>query len=131
MDNRAIFDAPPLETPQARLELSLLGPPQVSVNGVVVLDEGHQKPLALLAYLAIEAHRPHQRGALVALFWPDQPERQAFQNLRKALYRLRRFIKDPAAEPSHLLVDPQTIQCNSHSDTWLDVTAFTEGVAGV
>jgi len=115
----------------ARLVLTLLGPPQVSVNGKVVLEDKHQKPLTLLAYLAVEAHRPHQRAALAALFWPDQPERQAMQNLRKTLSRLRRVINDRAAEPAHLLVNPQTIQFNSHSDAWLDVTAFTEAVAGV
>jgi predicted ATPase/DNA-binding SARP family transcriptional activator/Tfp pilus assembly protein PilF len=115
----------------ARLVLSLLGPPQVSVNGKVVLQEKQQKILALLAYLAVEAHRPHQRSALAALFWPDQPERQAVQNLRKTLSRLRRTIGDHAADPPHLIIKKQTIRFNSDSDAWLDVTAFTKQVSGV
>ena len=83
-----------------------------------------QKALALLAYLAVEAHRPHRRSTLVALFWPDQPEKQALQNLRQTLSRLRRATGDREADPPHLLTDPQTIQFNRQSDYWLDVETF-------
>ncbi|MBL7183537.1 MAG: AAA family ATPase [Anaerolineae bacterium] len=108
----------------ARLTLSLLGPPQVMVNGRAVIGVETPKVLALLAYLAVEAHRPQPRSALVALFWPDQPEKRALQNLRQALSRLRRAIGDKEAYPSHLLTDPQTIQFNRRSDHWLDVEVF-------
>jgi predicted ATPase/DNA-binding SARP family transcriptional activator/Tfp pilus assembly protein PilF len=99
------------------------------VNEEVVLEASHPKPLALLAYLAVEAHRSHRRRELSALFWPDQPEKQALQNLRKTLSRLRRAINDHAAEPSHLLIEQQTIQFNADSDAWLDVGTFTEEVS--
>ena len=83
--------------PPARLALSLLGPPRVAVHGRTVVGLNTPRVLALLAYLALEAHRPHERGALTALFWPEQPEEQDFHNLRQILYRLRRAIKDRAA----------------------------------
>lgn len=107
---------------RARLVLSLLGPPRVFVNGEAVMGlEKSQKVLALLAYLAVEAHRWHLRSGLAALLWPDQPARQAYQNLRKTLSRLRRAIGDDEADPSHLISDSQTIQFNPQSDHWLDV----------
>ena len=108
----------------ARLVLSFLGPPQVLVNGEAVIGPESQKMLALLAYLAVEAHRPHLRSVLVALFWPDQPEKQAYQDLRQIVSRLRRVIRDQEADPPHLITESQTIQFNLQSDCWLDVTAF-------
>ena len=35
------------------------------------------KVRALLAYLAVEADRPHRREALAGLLWPEQPEAKA------------------------------------------------------
>ncbi|MFQ5343160.1 MAG: BTAD domain-containing putative transcriptional regulator, partial [Anaerolineae bacterium] len=111
-------------SPSARLVMSLLGPPQVMVHGESVIGPESQKKLALLAYLALEAHRPHLRSALAALFWPDRPEKQALQDLRQTLARVRRAIDDREANPAHLITDSQTIQFNPHSDYWLDVAAF-------
>ncbi len=113
-----------------RLAIHLLGPPQVLLNGEAVagLRKAH-KPLVLLAYLAVEADRPHQRAHLAALFWPDHSERQALQNLRQTLSRLRRALRDNDARPSHLLVDSQTVQFNRESDYWLDVDEFRHTMA--
>ena len=47
---------------------------------------------ALLAYLALESARAHTREALAALFWPDEPDQVAKQNLRQALYQLRQLL---------------------------------------
>ncbi|MDQ2806008.1 MAG: hypothetical protein M3Z04_03670 [Chloroflexota bacterium] len=40
---------------------------------------------ALLIYLAVEAERAHRREHLMALFWPDAPDRVARANLRATL----------------------------------------------
>jgi DNA-binding SARP family transcriptional activator len=117
-------------SPAARLELSLLGPPRVLVDGEPAPGLGSQKVLALLAYLAVEAGRPHRRSVLAALFWPDHPPAQALSNLRQTLSRLRRAIQDGpqssehAISPSHLVVDARFVQFNGESDSWLDVTVF-------
>ena len=50
------------------------------------------KMRALLAYLVVEADRPHRREALAALLWPEQMEDAARQSLRQALYVLRRAL---------------------------------------
>jgi predicted ATPase/DNA-binding SARP family transcriptional activator/Flp pilus assembly protein TadD len=115
--------------PPARLILSLLGPPRVAVQGRTVVGPNRPRTLALLAYLAVEAHRAHERGALAVLLWPDQPEKQAFQNLRQTLFRLRRAISDGVADQPHLLVGPKAIQFDRHSDYWLDVEVFRELLA--
>jgi DNA-binding SARP family transcriptional activator/predicted ATPase len=65
---------------------------------------------------------------LAGLLWPDWPDRDALSNLRYALSNLRRVIGDRTAEPPFLLISRDTLQFNTASDYWLDVTAFTEMV---
>lgn len=108
----------------------LLGPPRVLVAGEETLGPGAKKVMALLAYLVVEADRPHSRWTLAALLWPDQPPPQALQALRQTLSRLRRALgdgtpsRDSPAAPPHLLIEHQTVQFNRQSDYWLDVGAF-------
>jgi len=108
-----------------RLSISLLGPLQVTLDDEPVADFATDKARALLAYLAVEADRPHRRDALAGLLWPDQPQRKARQNLRQALSHLRHALgmQDDAAP--FLLASRETIQFNPTSDHWLDVAAFT------
>ncbi|NIP85332.1 MAG: hypothetical protein GTO03_07140, partial [Planctomycetales bacterium] len=87
------------------------------------------KVRALLAYLAVEADRPHRRDVLAGLLWPDWPDRDALSNLRYALYNLRQVIGDRTAEPPFLLITRNTLQFNTASDHWLDVAAFTDLLA--
>ena len=123
------------EPPPARLVICLLGPPRVLVAGQETLGAGAKKVMALLAYLVIEADRPHPRSTLAALLWPDQPPAQALQALRQTLARLRRALgdqapsRDPSAGPPHLLIGHQTIQFNHQSDHWLDAEVFRTLVA--
>jgi DNA-binding SARP family transcriptional activator len=107
-----------------RLNLFLLGSPRVMVNDTRVMGLSGEKTLALLAYLAVEAQRPHRRRKLAALFWPDQPRSQALQNLRQTLARLRTALADRDADAPHLLVDLDAIQFNRRSDYWLDTERF-------
>ncbi|NIO72251.1 MAG: tetratricopeptide repeat protein, partial [Anaerolineae bacterium] len=112
----------------AHLLLSLLGPFQVTLDGEPVTSFESDKVRALLAYLAVEADRPHHREVLAGLLWPDWPDRAARTNLRNALANLRKAIGDRQATPPFLLITRETIQFNTASDYWLDVTAFTEMV---
>ena len=72
--------------------LSLFGGFHVTMNGRPVTNFRTDKVRALLAYLAIEADRPHRRETLATLLWPDQPQTTSLMNLRQSLYRLRRAI---------------------------------------
>lgn len=81
------------------LQLRLLGTFEVSRGdepGVTLMRQG---PRALLAYLAIEAGRAHERQHLAALLWPDTAPEQALTNLRQALHRLRAALSLGAGEP--------------------------------
>jgi len=51
-----------------------------------------------LAYLALNLGHPRTREHLAAMFWGEAPEKQARQNLRKSLARLRRVFVDAAPE---------------------------------
>ena len=59
------------------LSLSFLG--SFSVRLVVNLQVAStsNKVRALLAYLAVEANRPHSRETLAGLLWPDYSDRSA------------------------------------------------------
>jgi DNA-binding SARP family transcriptional activator len=112
----------------AHLSLSLLGPFQVTLGGEPVTSFESDKVRALLAYLAVEAHRPHRRDSLAGLLWPDWPDRAARTNLRNGLANLRQAIGNRTAAPPFLLITRETIQFNTASDYWLDVTAFRASV---
>src|SRR5258708_25702753 len=89
---RAIWKPRDMEDmPLPRLRLSLLarfalaGP-----DGPV--DLPNKKLAGLLAYLACTAPVPQSREKLATLLWGSHFETQAQQNLRQALFRLRRAL---------------------------------------
>ncbi|MFN2227429.1 MAG: BTAD domain-containing putative transcriptional regulator, partial [Anaerolineae bacterium] len=122
----------------ARLSLSCLGPFQVTLDGQPVTGFKSNKVRALLAYLAVEAERPHRREVLAGLLWPDWPDREALSNLRYTLSDLRGVIGDRArsggrgradgrpAAPPFLLVTRDSLRFNTASDHVLDVAEFLE-----
>jgi DNA-binding SARP family transcriptional activator len=113
----------------AHLSLSLLGPFQATLDGQLVTGFESNKVRALLAYLAVEAGRPHPREVLAGLLWPDWPDQAALGNLRHILSNLRQAIRDHQADPPFLLITREAIQFNSASDTCLDVAMFTGLIA--
>jgi predicted ATPase/DNA-binding SARP family transcriptional activator len=108
----------------ARLVIFALGTLQVTLDGQPVTEFESNKVRALMAYLAVESDRPHSRDALMALLWPDQPDRTARNNLRHVLPILRQAIGDATAQPPFLSITRDYIQFNADSDCWLDVTVF-------
>src|SRR6476619_7564886 len=115
----------------ARLQLTLLGPLRVTLDEQPVVQFGYDKVPALLAYLAVEADRPHTRDELAALLWPDSDDDAARRSLRVALTRLRQAIGDQGAQPPLLLVDRNAIQFNSAADHTLDTKQFDQMLASV
>ncbi len=66
----------------------------------------------------------HSRQKLAALLWPEHLERQAFQDLRKALGRLRLALHERAAEPSPLDVTRWALRFNCGNGCWVDTGEF-------
>jgi DNA-binding SARP family transcriptional activator len=103
------------------ITLNLLGSFQVTSQGTAISHFRGDKVRGLLAYLTVEADRPHTRAALAALFWPDQPDSLALGNLSQALARLRAALGADGAAQLH---------ATRHSVAWLpgsavDVATFT------
>ena len=82
--------------PSPKFGLSLLGGFELTgPDGVVELPS--KKLAGLLAYLACNL-RPQSREKLTALLWGSHFEAQAKQNLRQALFRLRKVLGQNALE---------------------------------
>ena len=86
------------KVPSPRLDIRLLGPPEVLVDGApLVVDT--RKAVAILALLGAEG-RAFARDELAALLWPDSDASAANGALRRTLSSLR-----AAAGPESVLVD--------------------------
>ncbi len=107
----------------ALLHLAFLVSPQITRGGKPVTRFGSDKALALLAYLAVEADRPHRRDALIGIFFPEYPATTARHNLSQTLLRLRHAIDDDDTT-RFLEITTQTIQFNAASDCWVDAHEF-------
>jgi DNA-binding SARP family transcriptional activator len=108
-----------------RLAVHLLGPLQVTLDGKPVTGFESDKARALLAYLIVEAERPHRRERLAGLLWPERCERAARANLRRVLANLRQILGDRESVPHFLSITPQTLQLGPSSELWSDVAAFS------
>jgi DNA-binding SARP family transcriptional activator/predicted ATPase len=113
-----------------------LGQFRVSLDGERVRRFETKKVQALLAYLAAEPGKPHQREFLSEMLWPDRPQGAARANLRHTLSALRRAIRDRSApkkagtDLAFLLATRETIQINQEADVWADTAAFLELLEG-
>ncbi len=106
----------------SRLALSLLGPPRIERDGVVI-EVDTRKAIALIAYLAVTRQR-HSRDALAALLWPEYDQSHARATLRRTLSTLNKALNGPWLE-----VDRETIALNRNSDLQIDVNGFHELLA--
>lgn len=56
-----------------RLTINLLGSLQLQLDGRAAAGFQYAKVCGLLAFVAVEAGRPHRREVLASLLWPEQP----------------------------------------------------------
>ena len=114
-----------------RLEISLLGRFDVRLDGHPLTRFRSDTVRAMLAYLAMRGGTPIRRESLAGLFWPNQPEDVARQNLRQALSQLRKTIgdRDRQADPPFLHITRQDVRLNPDSSFRLDVTSFADLLA--
>lgn len=93
---------------------------QAFLDGEPTTHFTSDKTRALLAYLVMEAQRPHRRESLCALLWPNVPENAARQSLSQALSILRKVLRDDDKATPFFLADRDTIQFNPRSPFELD-----------
>ena len=72
-----------------------------------------------MAYLLLNRDAVHRRARLAGLFWPDTGESNARNNLRHALWRLRKAIGH-----DYLLTDNISVTFDVNSDYWLDAAVL-------
>jgi class 3 adenylate cyclase/DNA-binding SARP family transcriptional activator len=98
---------------RAKWRLSLLGGCALTgPDGAV--DLGGRKALALLSFLVCTAPQAHSREKLATLLWGSHFEAQARQNLRQAVFRLRRVLGPDAIATSGELISLATpIACDA------------------
>ena len=108
------------------LSMSFLGPLQVTLDGTLITAFHSDKVRALLAYLAVEADRPHRRESLAGLLWPDWPESSARKNLSNTLYSLRQALGDQEASTPFFLIAHDEIQLNPQADCETDVALLLD-----
>lgn len=99
------------------LHILLLGPPTLFCGGKP-FSLSRRGLRSILYYLACQT-RPVARAELMTLFWGNEPEKTARQNLRVALSRLKAELPDPA-----MLVTIQEQVSLDQDDYYCDVHGF-------
>jgi DNA-binding SARP family transcriptional activator/tetratricopeptide (TPR) repeat protein len=111
----------------SHLSLTLLGGFEATLDAEPVTGFVTNKDRALLAFLAVEAFRPHRRTELATMFWPDASEKKAAHSLSQGLLHMRKALGgNGSASAPFLLINPQDVQFNGFCDYHLDVARFRE-----
>ena len=112
-----------------RLTLAFFGAFQVTFAQQPITRFRSANNQGLLVYLALHNSKPLPREVLATLFWPEESEQNARNNLRQSLYQLRKLLGDSdGPDQPYLLVTRQTAQFNSESDYLLDVDLFLQAI---
>src|SRR5215475_35588 len=100
------------------LEVRLLGGFLISRAGSPIALTSRPAQ-SLFAYLILRADRAHRREKLAGMLWPDSLEETARDNLRHALWRLRKALESTSFT-RFLHADDVTISFKESSNYWLD-----------
>jgi predicted ATPase/DNA-binding SARP family transcriptional activator len=106
------------------LEVRLLGKFEVSSDGKPITIAARPAQ-SLLAYLILNAGTAHRREKLAGLLWPDSLEESARDNLRHALWRVRKALPQKQIT-DYLLADDVSITFNASAVYWLDAAQLEE-----
>lgn len=104
------------------LEVRLLGMFEVKYKKKTV-SVSSRPAQSLFAYLILNAGTSHRREKLAGMLWPDSLEETARDNLRHALWRIRKALGS-SASTRFLHADDLTISFKATADYWLDTAAL-------
>ena len=107
-----------------KLEARLLGKFDVSRAGrpIGITSRPAQ---SLFAYLILSAGTAHRREKLAGMLWPDSLEETARDNLRHALWRVRKALES-ASSANCLQANDLTLAFNGSADYWLDAAELAK-----
>src|ERR1041384_3015598 len=95
-------------TAPTSLEVHLLGPFQVTVDGRAVEERQWQRPRPklLVKLLALQPHHQLHREQVMEMLWPEQEPESASNNLHKAIHMARRALEPGlrSAAASHFIL---------------------------
>lgn len=95
------------------LRVCLLGGLRVEKDGVVLTGAvARRRPSAVLALIAAAASTGTSRDRIVALLWPESDSDRARNNLKQALFAIRRDIGDVIVGTAQLRLDPDVVTCD-------------------
>lgn len=104
------------------LEIRLLGSFEVKHNKKTV-SISSRPAQSLFAYLVLSAGTSHRREKLAGMLWPDSLEETARDNLRHALWRIRKALP-PKQKIEYLISDDLSIAFNASAEYWLDASVL-------
>lgn len=101
----------------SRLEIALLGSPEIHFNGNPVQTD-RRKAIALLAYMAVTG-KSHSRDHLAGFLWPGYERDSAYAYLRRTLWELNKML-----EKGWVDADREAVKIKNGADLWLDTADF-------
>src|SRR5215216_4049323 len=101
------------------LEVRLLGTFEVKYKKKAVAITSRPAQ-SLFAYLILNAGTSYRREKLAGMLWPDSLEETARDNLRHALWRIRKVLPS-GSKVEYLLTDDLSIAFNASAEYWLEV----------
>ena len=104
------------------LEVKLLGKFDVRRDGKIIAITSRPAQ-SLFAYLVLKAGSSHRREKLAGMLWPDSLEETARDNLRHALWRVRKAL-ETASATRFLHADDLSIKFEDSSGYSLDAAAL-------
>jgi DNA-binding SARP family transcriptional activator/predicted Ser/Thr protein kinase len=105
------------------LDIKLLGRFDLQVDGRQV-DLTSRPAQLLFIYLVLHRRTQVRRDQLAGLIWPDSRNKNARDNLRHALWRLRKTLEEAGADLACIKADDETIRFDPAEDHRMDVAAL-------
>ena len=109
------------------IEVCLLGPLTVAIDGHQVERWRSSKARSLFQYLAFHPDKPIRRDVLMDVFWPGYTRDSARNNLNVAFYNLRRTLQNVKDESYVLYADACYLR-NPALLWWVDSAEFAASI---
>lgn len=107
------------------LDVKLLGRFDVNVDGRQV--ELTSRPAQLLfIYLILNSGMPMRREKIAGTMWPESSGKNARDNLRHALWRLRKTLEEAGADLECIKADDETIRFEHGDDSQVDIATLDQ-----